>query len=216
MDALVVYPLPMDGEEAVLDNGKDRQADDKADVARFKGGDMAAFEGLVGKYEAELFRLCRRMLGNAEDAMDATQEVFLRIFRGLHRFRGEASFRTWAYGIALNVCRSRLASGEVLRGRVTDSLSDSGGSGADTPAREVRDARADPESSALAGELRDALDAALLSVSEEHREILVLREIEGMDYRDLSAVLKCRAGTVKSRLSRARQALREALEGIWP
>ncbi len=216
MDALVVYPFPMDGEGAVLENGKDRQAEDKADVARFKGGDMAAFEGLVGKYEAELFRLCRRMLGNPEDAMDATQEVFLRVYRGLPRFRGEASFRTWAYGIALNVCRSRLASGEVLRSRVTDSLSEAGEPGEDPPVKAVRDMRADPESSALAAELRDALDAALLSVSEEYREILVLREIEGMDYRDISIVLKCRAGTVKSRLSRARQTLREALEGIWP
>ena len=216
MDALVVYPFSMDGEEAVLENSRDARADDMADIARFKGGDLAAFESLVTKYEGELFRLSRRMLGNPDDAMDATQEIFLRVFRGLRRFRGEASFRTWAYGIALNVCRSRLSSGEVLRNRKTDSLSGASGPDGDTPGTDLPDTASNPESSALAGEIQGALDAALLTVSEEYREILVLREIEGLEYRELSSILRCRAGTVKSRLSRARRALREALEGIWP
>lgn len=216
MDAIVVYPFPMDSKEAILANGGDARAEDMADVARFKGGDLAAFESLVTKYEGELFRLSRRMLGNTDDAMDATQDAFVRIYRGLKKFRGEASFRTWAYGIALNVCRSRLAGAEVLRSRVTESIS--GEENTDGASREkaVPDARVDPESAALAGELRHALDAALLTVSDEYREILVLREIEGLEYRELSSILRCRAGTVKSRLSRARRALREALEGIWP
>jgi len=183
-------------------------------VARAKGGDEAAFEHLVHAHEAEVYRVCRRMLGSPEAAMDAAQDTFVRVFRSLGRFRGEAAFRTWVYGIAVNVCRNVLASRAHRTAARTASLSADGDRGAlvlDFP-----DPGLDPERAAYGRELGRALETALGLVSPEHREVIVLREVEGLDYEEIAAALGCRLGTVKSRLARARAALMAALEGVWP
>jgi RNA polymerase sigma-70 factor, ECF subfamily len=194
----------------------DALSDDAAAVARLQAGDEGAFEELVSRREREIYNLAYRMLGRREDALDAVQETFLRVFRALPRFRGEASFRTWVFGIALNVCRNHLASAHARAERHGRSVA-AGGGESDGPGDEVLTDRApDPERSAWGGELRRALERALATLSPEHREILLLREMQGMEYGELATVLGCRAGTVKSRLARARAALRAALEGVWP
>ena len=189
---------------------------DAADVARAREGDESAFAALVGRHEGEIYRTCLRLLRDPDDALDATQETFLRAYRGLARFRGEAKFRTWLFGIALNACRNRLTSAHSRARRRMGSLQgalDDNGESIELP---LPDPAPGPEANAYSSELRRALQGALAAIAAEHREVLVLREIEGLEYAELAGVLGIAEGTVKSRLARARAALRAALEEVWP
>lgn len=215
VDATLTYPLVvplpfrLGRREKVID-------DDALDVAAFRAGDESAFESLVHRREREIHALALRILGDRDDAMDATQEVFLRAFRALPSFRGDASFRTWLTGIAINVCRTRLASRERRERRRNvplEPVHEEEGERRELP---VPDPAPGPEEQALGAELRSALTSALARISLEHREIIVLREVFGMEYDEIAAATRCPVGTVKSRLARARAALREALEGTWP
>ena len=190
--------------------------DDGNEVVRARAGDHAAFETLVSRHEAAVFRICRRLLADREDALEASQETFLRAFRGLPRFRGAASFRTWLIGIAVNACRSRLVTAERRARRHTVGLEAETADGEAAVELPLPDPAPSPEARALGSELRRALLGALAAVSAEHREVLVLREIEGLDYAEIAAMLGVAVGTVKSRLARARAALRAELEGVWP
>ncbi len=210
-----VYLGPMDRTERAQSMPVTVRDADGRDVLRFREGDESAFEALVLRHERQLYQIALRMLGRREDAMEAVQETFLRIFRSLKDFRGDAAFRTWAVGILLNLCRSRIVSGRERMRRREMALVKADDEG-EMNAVDPPDRRPDPEAEALGGELRQALERALGQVSPEHREILILREIQGMEYEELGQALGCAHGTVKSRLCRARQALREALEGVWP
>lgn len=187
---------------------------DRELVARAQGGEEEAFEELVRRHEGEVYRLCRRLLGLREDAMDAAQETFVRVFRGLARFRGEAKFRTWVYGIALNVCRNVATS--APRRAAARSTSLAAPPGEEAGAVELPDERPNPEREARGRELGRALEAALAELSWEHRQVILLREMEGLSCEEVAAVLGCRLGTVKSRLARARGALLARLAGVWP
>ncbi len=189
---------------------------DAGDVARAAAGDEAAFEALVRRHERALFNLAMRLLGDRDDALDAVQDAFLRAYRSLPRFRGEASFRTWITGIAINVCRSRLVSAVTHQRRQTRSLVQRDPLRDEELVLPIADPAPDPEARAHGGELRAALEQALAAISAEHREVLLLREMHGMEYQELAAVLGCALGTVKSRVARARAALRHELEGVWP
>jgi RNA polymerase sigma-70 factor (ECF subfamily) len=189
---------------------------DRGEVSRAAGGDDAAFETLVRRHERALFNLALRLLGDREDALDAVQDAFLRAHRALPRFRGDASFRTWITGIAINVCRSRLISAETRRRHLSRSLVRHDPDRGEDVVLSIADPAPDPEALARGGEIRAALERALAGLSAEHREIILLRELNGLDYDELAATLGCAPGTVKSRLARARGALRQALEGVWP
>lgn len=184
-------------------------------LERLRALDEAAFEELVTRHEREVFHLARRMLGDHEEALDATQEVFLRVFRGLPSFRAQASLRTWVYGIALNVCRNRLASACRRMDRRCDPLTTVDAEGGEDPLP-LPDPGPGPERAAYGAELREALERALAALSPEHREVVLLRDVQALEYDEMAAVLGCALGTVKSRLGRARAALRQALEGVWP
>ncbi|HSM50882.1 MAG TPA: sigma-70 family RNA polymerase sigma factor [Thermoanaerobaculia bacterium] len=216
VNAPFAYPLGVISWVRPAPRAAARDDPDAADVARARAGDEAAFERLVSRHEAALYRLAWRMLGRREEALDAVQEAFLRVFRGLGSYRGEAAFRTWATGIAINVCRNRLAAAETRASRRSRSL--------DAPAREggelrepaLPDPSPGPEAEARGAELRRALGRALAELTPEHRAVLLLCEMQGLSYEEAAAALGCRLGTVRSRLARARGALRERLEGIWP
>jgi RNA polymerase sigma-70 factor, ECF subfamily len=204
--------VPLGGEATMIE----RTAVDAADVARFRAGDSAAFEELVRRSEGEIYRLALRLLGNRDDALDATQETYLRAFRGLSAFRGEAAFRTWLTSIAINVCRSRQGSATSRAARRSVSIDERDPENDDPRGPELADVRPDPERVAHGGELSAALERALETLPPDQREILLLREMQGLEYDELARTLSCAVGTVKSRLSRARAALRAALEGVWP
>ena len=216
MQGAVVYPWIMDVGEATGLAASKSHDPDAIDVARYQTGNSEAFESLVSRHERATFQVCVRMLGDREDALDAVQETFLRVYRALNSFRGDATFRTWLVGIALNVCRNKLASAAERNRKVTSSITQEDPENGEVRDVELRDCAPDPESAVMGRELRTALERALENLAPEHREILVLREIQDMEYEELAQVLSCPVGTVKSRLCRARQALREAMVGLWP
>lgn len=174
---------------------------EKVLLQRAKKGEMAAFESLVTAYERRVYSLALRSTGSEADAADITQEVFLRAYRSLDTFRGESGFSTWLYRITVNLCVD-LARKNNPAGSLDDEQA--------LEAPETRGAY-QPETALANSELRRELDAALSLVSEEHRKIVILRDVAGMSYADIAAALELEEGTVKSRLARARAALRKIL-----
>ena len=170
-------------------------------VRRAAEGDENAFGELVGLYEKKVYHLTLRMCGNPEDARDAAQEAFLSAWRGLPSFRGEAGFSTWLYRLASNAAIDQLRRNR--RQREEASL-DAGEM--DTP-----DQSPGPQEAAEGSELQRAVADGLASLSEDHRRILLLREYQELSYDEIAQTLDMDLGTVKSRISRARRALRKIL-----
>lgn len=178
--------------------------EDLALVERCRGGDESAFAELVSRYEHKVYSLAFRMTGNHDDAQDLAQDVFVKVYHSLNRFRGEASFSTWLYRVASNVCLDSLR----RRGR-RPAVSLDAASVGDPSA--VGDPRPGPQAAAEANEVQAALQAAIASLSPKHRAMVVLRDVQGMSYEEVAYITGCALGTVKSRLSRARESLRGTL-----
>ncbi len=178
-------------------------------VKRAQNNDIDAFERLVHIYQNKVYALCVHLAGNAADAQDLAQEALIRAFRSLGSFRNEADFGTWLHRITVNVW---LNFRRKNSGRVTLSLDDPyvGDSGSEVR-REVASSDGDPLLELEEKEFRGLVRAALDDLSGEHRAVLVLREIEGYSYEEVSRMLGCSLGTVKSRLSRAREMMRRRM-----
>jgi RNA polymerase sigma-70 factor (ECF subfamily) len=181
------------------------QAED-ALVAACREGDARAFERLVTLHEGMVFNLAARLLGDAEEARDLSQEVFLQVYRQLGRFEGRSALRTWIYRIVVNQCRNRQRFWRRRRRERSvrlESLS---------AAQQPREAdRRGPFEQARLRERAERLQQALARLSFEHRAVLLLRELEALSCEEIAAALDLPEGTVKSRLSRAREALRQEL-----
>lgn len=176
-------------------------------VQQAKAGDREAFAGLVFAYEGKIYNLALRYLGSREDAMDASQEVFLRVFRFLPGFQEESGFSTWIYRIGVNVCKDMLHR-RLKRAEQPLEVPDEEDEGRPV---DVPDLRYDPERIMEGVELRQALSDAILALPEQQREIIILRDIRGLSYEEIALALALEAGTVKSRLFRARENLRKKL-----
>ena len=166
-------------------------------------GNTLAFEELVRLHEKKVYALALRMCGNSEDAADVAQEAFLSAWRGLPSFRGEAGFSTWLYRLASNAAIDQLRRGK--RQREEASLDDG-----DLPL-DVPDRQPGPQEAVESAELQRAVADGLRELSEDHRQILLLREYQGLSYDEIAQALEVDLGTVKSRISRARRALRKIL-----
>ncbi|MCG6962978.1 MAG: sigma-70 family RNA polymerase sigma factor [Acidobacteria bacterium] len=166
------------------------------------------FQEVYARYKDPVWRLARRMSRTEDDALDATQEIFLRVWRGLPGFRGASKLSTWVFQVAWNCLRSRhrRSRGALHLVEVPTASTD--------PAEgvEVHDPAPDPERRAAAGELLEQVDAALDRLPEEQRAVIWLRDAEGLSYDEISRTLGIPIGTVRSRLARARGTLREAVE----
>jgi RNA polymerase sigma-70 factor (ECF subfamily) len=170
------------------------------------GGNTAAFEVLVHLYEKKIYNFCYHLTGSHEDAQDLAQEVFVKAFYNLSRFRRESSFYTWLHKIAYNTWVSWQ---RKRRNAATVPLERQGEDG--SYLLDLPDPKADPVDQAQAGELREFLNRALAGLNNEYRTVLVLREMEGFSYEEIAATTSTSVGTVKSRLNRARQILRERM-----
>ena len=181
-------------------------------VSRAKQGDDSAFAELVEQNQGRIYNLTLRMTGNPEDAADLTQETFLNAWRALPEFQGNSSLATWLYRLASNASIDFIRREKRHREAApTVPLEFSGGEGDESRTIELPDYRYSPEVSIERQELRSAIEQGLATLSEQHRTVLVLREIEGLSYGEIAAALQLEEGTVKSRISRARIELRKLL-----
>lgn len=157
-------------------------------------------------YENRIYSLALRSTGSEQDAADITQEVFLRVWKNLDSFRGDSSLSTWLYRVTSNLCVD-FARKKAAEGMPT-SIDDE-----ESPAADLADSSrmAQPEAAAENSELREELQFALAQLSEEHRRVVLLRDVAGMTYTDIARTLGLEEGTVKSRLARARASLRKIL-----
>jgi RNA polymerase sigma-70 factor (ECF subfamily) len=169
-------------------------------------GDRDAFGDLVVRYQDRLFNTLLRIAGSREDAADAVQDAFVQAYLKLESFRGDAQFFTWLYRIAMNMALSRRR-----RRRPAGSLEAAKSSAGEEP----MDAAAGPDGRLLATERAEQVQTALADLGEQHRKILVLRELEGCSYEVIADILELPVGTVRSRLFRARLQLREKLRSLW-
>jgi RNA polymerase sigma-70 factor (ECF subfamily) len=178
-------------------------------VARARDGDMQSFAELVRRYERPVVNFCQRMIGSREDAEDIAQESFVRVYRYLERLQPSAKFSTLLFGIARNLALNFLRdSGRRGRG-LTYSLTNE-----EAQEQAIEDDTLRPDRAARLNEIEDRIAQGMALLSVEHREVLVLRELEGLDYTSIAKIVKCRKGTVKSRIARAREQLRIHLERL--
>ncbi|MBM4042300.1 MAG: sigma-70 family RNA polymerase sigma factor [Planctomycetes bacterium] len=187
-------------------------AADELLVAQAQRGDAAAFGRLVERYQDALFNGVHRMVSQREDAEDLAQEAFVKAFRGIGAFEGRSSFYTWLYSIAYNVVvshRRKVGSARHLNPLPLHEGAEGGGRG-----YEAEDDAERPDATVERAELHERLEVAIAGLEGDYREVVVMRDIEGFDYQAIAEVLGCPEGTVKSRLHRARQALREQLKDL--
>jgi RNA polymerase sigma-70 factor (ECF subfamily) len=184
-------------------------------LERLKSGDVIAFNRLVEERHGDIYALLYRLTEDPEEARDLTQETFLQAFRNIAGFRSEADLRTWLYRIAVNQARNRWRLWKRRRRDRTVSLDAPVGDEGSAPLSAVLtdEGTRDPEQQALARERERALRAALSTLSRSYREVIILRDIEGLSYEEVAQALDMNIGTVKSRLSRGRDELRRRLEG---
>jgi RNA polymerase sigma-70 factor (ECF subfamily) len=184
--------------------------DDARLVERCHQGDYAAFDEIVARHQNRIFNLCYWMLSDRDEAADAAQDAFVRAYRSMANFRAESTLGTWLHRIAVNVCLD--AKAKRTRTPVPYSTLEKPDAEGDTQNFDPADQSDTPDESLARRERRQAVLQALARVSEEHRAVLVLFDIQGHSYEDAARALDLPMGTVKSRLNRARAALRRELE----
>ena len=182
-------------------------------IERLKAGEAMAFDTLVTRYTPDIYALLFRLTQNAEEAQDLTQETFLRALKAIKNFRGDADLKTWLYRIAINESRNRFRWWKRRKAHATVSLNTE-----DSSERSFHEKLSgnsgNPETETLRHERQTALRKALSNLSQNFREAVILRDIEGLSYEEVAAALETNVGTVKSRIARGRDELRRMLEGL--
>lgn len=180
-------------------------------VERLKRRDEAAFNVFMRAYKDKVFSLVLRMLGSRAEAEDLTQEVFITVFRSIESFRGDSKLSTWLYRVAVNHCKNRVKYLD-RRGRKTSTEIDDAPEAAVSRGGPVTSRVDRPDEATEGVELQEKIRAALAAIDHDHRELIILRDLEGLAYEEIVQITGLPDGTVKSRLHRARAALRDALQ----
>ena len=180
-------------------------------VHELQAGSETAFDWLVTHYHAPVYNLILGMLGDTSDAADGTQEVFLKAFRGIRKFRHGSSLKTWLYRIAI---REALNQKRWFKRHLQKNVSIDAEPEEGRARFEIADLSGTPFEQLASHEIRDAVRGALRQVPEAFRSAVILRDLEGLSYEEVAEVLECSVGTVKSRILRGRRALRELLEPV--
>ena len=187
--------------------------DDSVLVEKCKQGDLAAMERLVLRYQGRIYNVILRMCTNVDDALELTQETFVKIIENINGFEGKSSFYTWIFRIAVNLTINYCSKNYRRDLQSLDSVIDNDGQVKEELKKFIKDDNSpDPAIVAQNDELCGIITESLMKLEEEQRAVLILRDIEGMDYARIADVLEVNLGTVKSRLSRARNNLRGIVE----
>jgi RNA polymerase sigma-70 factor (ECF subfamily) len=183
-------------------------------VARARSGDREAFDGLVETYAPQVFNIALRITGSREEAEDCVQEAFLRAFSALRKFRGEAAFSTWLYRVTVNVANDaarRLSGRPLAASELAGAASDEDAPDLERLGRPTQTGTPGPEEALVERQRREVVLAAVRRLPEHHRTVVVLYDIQGLSYDEIARITGTRVGTVKSRLNRARIALKDLL-----
>jgi RNA polymerase sigma-70 factor (ECF subfamily) len=185
----------------------DREVDQQL-VERAQRGDKSAFELLVAKYQRKLVRLLSRFIRDSTEVEDVAQEAFIKAYRALPSFRGDSAFYTWLYRIGINTAKNYL----VAMGRRAPTVSEieSADSEGSEESGQVPDYNT-PENELMSRQIAETVNRAVEDLPEELRTAITLRELEGLSYEDIAAIMNCPIGTVRSRIFRAREAIAEKL-----
>lgn len=184
---------------------------DRQLVERAQRGDKHAFELLVSKYQRKLARLLARFIRDPAEVEDVAQEAFVKAYRALPSFRGDSAFYTWLYRIGINTAKNYLVA--MKRRAPTTTEFDSEEAEGFENAEQLRDINT-PESMVMSKEIAQTVNDTMDQLPEELRNAITLREIEGMSYEDIAAIMNCPIGTVRSRIFRAREAIAERLRPL--
>ena len=205
------------GRCAVTDGqgGMSANSNDQVLVERVKQGDKRAFDLLVLKYQHKIVNLVQRYVRDPNEAMDVTQEAFLKAYRAIPRFRGDSAFYTWLYRIAINTSKNYLVS---MSRRPLEYDLDLQDPEQNSISNKLRDDDS-PEGLLLRDELRETMEKTIAGLPEELRLAITLREAEGLSYEAIAQTMECPVGTVRSRIFRAREAIdrdiKPLLDGQW-
>ncbi len=183
-------------------------------VKAFCDGQDEAFDKLVLKYKDKVFNLCYRFCANYQDADDCAQETFIKVYRSLTKFRQESSFSTWLYRIAVNTCKNKLSSAKYKQAKIAVRLDEPVRTEEGSVAREIKDCSPNPKCEIESKEKGALIQEAIDALSADQKTVVVLRDIEGFSYEEIARVTGYALGTVKSKLARARDQLREKLKGL--
>ncbi|MGO8671599.1 MAG: sigma-70 family RNA polymerase sigma factor [Capsulimonadaceae bacterium] len=183
---------------------------DRVLIDRCLRNDTAAFDEVVGRYKNKVYSYILRMVGSTSDAEDLTQEVFIRMYTSLGSFRSQASLNTWLFRIAGNLCIDHYRRGKKNQ-NIAYSLDDPIDQDESSQVREVPDTTYDPQRVFEQGEMSAQIEKSLTKLPEKLRSVVILHDIEGLQYDEIAQVVGCPLGTVKSRLFNARVQLRDLL-----
>ena len=187
--------------------------DDAALIERAQAGELAAFDALVRRHQAQVFAVALRMLGDRDEAQEIAQDAFVRAYRGIGTFRREAKLSTWLVSITMNLCRNRRRWWARRKRVIVASLDAAPDLDADAPRPEVADPSPSPSVMVERKDQARLVLEALQGLSAAEREVVVLRDLQGHSYEEIAQMVRCQVGTVKSRLNRARWQLRALLDG---
>src|SRR5262245_37834712 len=194
-----------------VDRAQGLSAEEALFVARLQANEDAAYDELVRTFSASIFHVAYRMLGDSAEASDVVQEIFLKVFRNISGFKGEAALKHWIFTLSLSEILNRLRWWKRRYRFATMSLDDQPNGNGSGPSGTLPSASPTPEEMLQSKEQETAIQQALGRLSKDHRSIIVLRDIEGFSYNEIADVLGVSIGTVKSRLARARSDLKKSL-----
>jgi RNA polymerase sigma-70 factor (ECF subfamily) len=183
-------------------------------IKRFIEGSEAAFDELVKKHSGKAYQVAYGLLGNNHDAEEVVQDAFIKVFKNLKKFRGDSKFTTWLYRIVTNLARNKYHWHRRRGAEVNVSISDSMPGETNSLDMDIPDMKCEPLKMLEYAEVEENLKTALERIPEKLREVIILRHFEEMSYSDIASILNCELGTVKSRLARARDALKKELNKL--
>lgn len=178
-------------------------------VQKVQSGDVAVFDKLVRKYRERLFSIIYNLTSNREDSADLTQEAFIKAFRSIRKFKGNSSFFTWIYRIAVNTSISHLKKNRFRRFFSFETIQEEGAS---AEILDILSSKVNPNKPVFLKELQEKLNESLQSLSIPHRTVIVLHEVEGLSHQEIARIAGCSEGTVRSRLHYAKQQLQVLLK----